>query len=515
MEVAVSFVMRKSLANLLLLSGSIFIWLTVAEGIVREIDEYPLFAWPLPAWPLPAVGSDKVTTEQLDQVQLVPGVKRDWFFSDPPPLSNRRRPPDEWVKLYEYLEHNPAPPASWRFMPSDVFKAWNSAFLGDPCKHVVLRQAPGQLFTYDPPSGAPFPMYRFLPDVTVPDGLVTNQIGWRGRPIEVPRADKTVRIVFAGSSTVVDFHNYPFSHTDFVGHWLNLWAASQGWDVRFEVLNSAREGMRSADITAVINNEVLPVRPHLVVYYEGGNQFELASIVDKVPEGTAVPPGKAAPLWLQEAARNSALMKRIEAAVTLVVGDTEGREWPKPTYRLIWPAGLDEYDPDLSYPRLPVNLNAILRDLDRIRTDLSSVGAEFAVSSFVWMVKDGMVLDPIKGRYTLQQLNVQRYPFRYRDLERLANFQNRVFAKYAASHGLTFVDVARHMPFDHDLFTDAIHYSYGGTRLRGWIILQQLLPMIEKHLKDHSWPRPVPDKDASSLPTFASKRITFDCSRDQ
>src|SRR4030095_3200812 len=103
-----------------------------------------------------------------------------------------------------------------------------------------------------------------------------------------PRGDKSVRIVFVGSSTVVDAHYVPFSHSEFVGHWLNLWTASQGSDVRFEVLNAGRESLVSNDLRAGCHSGVLPLQPALVVYYEGGNQFSPASIVDKVPTGTAV-----------------------------------------------------------------------------------------------------------------------------------------------------------------------------------------------------------------------------------
>lgn len=471
-----------------------------------------MFAWPLPEAPtLPSVGNDSVSAEELDHVARARGVQREWFFSDPPGLSNRGAPPDDWITLYKSLEHPRALPDAQRMVPSDAFKAWNTAFLGDPCLHPVLRQAPGHLFVYDQPDGSRFPMFRFLPDVTLPDGLVTNQIGWRGRPIEVPRGDRTVRIVFVGASTVVDAHDYPFSHSDFVGHWLNLWAESQDLNVRFEVLNAARESVKSTDIAAIVHDEVLSVRPDLVLYYEGGNQFDLTSMVDDLPPRTVRPTQrKAAPLLLQQASRYSALMGRVEAAVSLVGRDWESREWPKPTYHLTWPPGLDEFDPDLSYPRLPVNLNTVQHDLERIRTDLSSVGAELAVSSFFWLVKDGMKLDPVKGRYALQQLNVGYYPFRYRDLERLAAFQNRVFAKYAASHGLTFVDLAHDMPFDPDLFTDAVHFSYGGTQLRAWIILQHLIPVVEKHLSEGTWPRPMPP-DAAPLPRFTPRKITFDC----
>jgi hypothetical protein len=126
------------------------------------------------------------------------------------------------------------------------------------------------LFVNDPADGVGAPRFRFLPDANLPDGLVTNQIGWRGAPIQSPRGDKSVRIVFVGSLTVVDAHYLPFSHSEFVGHWLNLWAASQGSDVRFEVLNAGRESIMSNDIAAVVHNEVLPLRPDLVIYYEGG-----------------------------------------------------------------------------------------------------------------------------------------------------------------------------------------------------------------------------------------------------
>jgi hypothetical protein len=342
---------------------------------------------------------------------------------------------------------------------------------------------------------------------------VTNQIGWRGRPIEVPRGAKTIRIVFAGSSTVVEGHFVPFSYPEFVGHWLNMWAEARHLDVRFEVLNSARESNDSTDIAAIIRNEVLPLRPDLVVYYEGGNQFRLESVIDKVPAGKPVrPPGSDAPVspdWLRVAARYSALAGRIQTAIGLAASDSDGREWPKPDYKLVWPEGLDEQDPDLAYPKLPVSLNVIERDLDRIRDDLATIGSEFALSSFAWMVRDGLVLDPIRHKYVIEQLNVGYWPYRYRDIERLVKFENRVFAKYAKVHGMPFVDVAGLLPSDPDLFIDAVHTSYAGTRLRGWINFQQLLPVIEKHLADGSWPRAL--GPGQPLPTFTPREIKFSC----
>jgi hypothetical protein len=494
--------------NILLVFASIAFSIVVAEGVVRYIDGYAMFAPQLSA---PA-GSATVSPETLDQVPRAAGVEREWFFTDPPPLASRGRVPDEWERLYRSIENNPA--GGLEFRPSDAFKVWNSVFAGDPCKHRFLRHAPGQLFVYDPSDGGASPPYRFLPDVTIPSGLVTNQIGWRGAPIENPRGKKTVRIVFVGSSTVVDAHHLPFSWPELVGYWLNEWAKAKGLAVHFEVLNAGRESIVSTDIAAIVRTEVLPLRPDLVVYYEGGNQFRPSSIVEKMPQAAPVcsPEAKAgSPSWLQTAARYSALIARVQAAVGAAGSERDGREWPKPDYKVAWPAGLDEADPDLAYPKLPVSLNTIQRDLDHIRADLATVGSDFAIGSFLWLVKDGMVLDPIRHKYILEQLNVANYPFRYRDLERLASFQNRLLAKYAATHGLAFLDIARYTPFDPDLFIDAVHTNYAGTRMRAWVTFNQLLPLVEKHLADGSWPRPWPADAPTTLPTFTPRRIIFDC----
>jgi hypothetical protein len=497
------------LRDTLLVVLSIVVSVAAAECVVRFIDGQPQFVFPLPE----PIGTADLKSGELERVPLAAGVDRQWFFSDPQPLPNRGKTPKEWQDLFQYqLDH---PPGDTEFLPLYVLNVWNTKFVGSPCQHRFLKRAPGVLFVYDPPDGIGSPPYRFPEDATLPDGLVTNQLGWRGRPIEVPRKPRTVRIVFVGASTTIDTHILPFSFPEYAGHWLNVWAQSKHLDVRFEVLNAGRESVVSTDIAAIVHTEVLALHPDLVVYYEGGNQFRPASIVDKVPEGSAVrPPNSAAktsPAWLREAARYSALMGRVAAAIGYAGSDLDGREWPKPDYRVVWPEGLDELDPDISYPHLPVNLNVIQQDLDRIRADMASIGGELAVSSFVWMVKDGMVLDPIRHKYILEQLNIANYPFRYRELERLAKFQNRWLAKYAAVHGLPFIDIASNMPLDPDLFIDAVHPSYSGVRLHGWVAFQQLLPAIEKHLADGSWPKPTPAEQP--LPTFQARKITFDCTQ--
>jgi hypothetical protein len=501
--------MRKFLGNGLLLLTTLLLGVVAAEAVVRWMDDVPLFAVPLP---LP-VGADTASSHLAAQ-PAVAGIKRDWFFETPPPLSSRKPVPPQWTRWYHEIERNHAEKGT-SFRGGDMFKAWNSARFPDPCAHNHLKGAPGSLFVYDPPNGETEPPFRFLADVTNPETMVTNAFGWRGDPVSFARSPRTVRIVFVGSSTVVSSHHMPYSFPEFVGNFLNVWAKARGLDIRFEVLNAARESIGSTGIAAIVRQEVAPLRPDLVIYYEGGNQFDLGTLVRDPPRPPApeerVRPG-AITGALQQAATYSALARRVQATSGLLHQPAGGSERPKPAYTIDWPAGLDENAPDISRTDLPVNLTTILRDLDQIRTDLAAVDGELALSSFIWMVRDGMVLDRVRHRYLLEQLNVQYFPFSYRDMERIAAFQNRVFAAYARAHGLPFLDIATAMPFDPNLFFDAVHKTYPGERMQAWVTFRLLVPLIEQRLASGAWPKPVPKMDGSH-PAFAvpPRLIKVDC----
>jgi hypothetical protein len=472
-------------AALLVLSCTVA--LIVSELSVRALDGLPLAT----DWLPDTVGRD-ARDSIMPSIARAPSVSPDWFFSDPPPLPNRHAPPPEWMEAYRtfpevsYL-------AKQTFRPAELFKAWNAAAAGEPCQNVLLRQAPHWIYLYHPADGDPYPLYRFVPDATTPMGLVTNSLGWRGPPAAYEKPARTIRIVFVGASTTVNSHYYPFSYPEFVGHWLNLWAADRKLDVRFESLNAGREGLTSTDIAAVIAKEVVPLAPDLVVYYEGANQFILAGMLagERGP-APAAPPSPSEGLLsgaLRDATHRSALARRLQAAVGLV-RHPGGEELPKPHHQLKWPAGLSETDPDITRSDLPVNLSTIVGDLEKSRIVLEAAGSELAVSSFKWIVHDGLALDPVRDQVLWQHLNLAKWPFTYRDLKRMASFQNRVLARYAAAHDLPFIDVASQIPDDPALATDAIHFSYGGVRLHAWIVLQSLVPLIERRLAEGAWPTP-------------------------
>jgi len=141
---------------------------------------------------------------------------------------------------------------------------------------------------------------------------------------------------------------------------------------------------------------------------------------------------------------------------------------------------------------LPVNLSTIMQDPRSHPADLAQVDSEFALSSVMWLVKDGM-FSIRSGQESSGTISMSiTFPFRYRDMERLNGLSESRVRQYAATHGLPFIDVAGRMPFDSNLFADAVHTTYPGARLKAWVVLQQLVPIIEKRLASGAWPKPVP-----------------------
>jgi hypothetical protein len=104
------------------------------------------------------------------------------------------------------------------------------------------------------------------------------------------------------------------------------------------------------------------------------------------------------------------------------------------------------------------------------------------------------------------------YPYRYADIRRLADFQNRVFETYARAHDLGWVDVAAVFPRKPRYFSDPIHSYPAGSRLRAWIVLQGLVPLVDAKLRSGEWPRPT-RSSAGSHPVLdhePTQRIDLD-----
>jgi hypothetical protein len=479
---------------------AVFLALIVTEPLVRAVDHYELFALKLHSTrsePEPVYeGAADPARAHLSEIPLAAGVDPAWYDIDPPVAPKR--------KLTGALAEREA-----RHPITDypAYFEWNLAYL----VRETCRGEPSDLFGdlrdfvyFEPTDGRPYPVYRHIRNIAPPSWFAANSFGWRGPDISLQRPANTIRIAFVGASTTIAPYSYPFSHPEFLGVWLNLWARARGLPYRFEVINAGRTGIDSRSIAAVVTSEVVPIDPDLVVYYEGSNQFWPGrNITYRFGRFFSKPTRTFRRRLLLE--DYSALVRRgLRSFDRLRGGD--GREPLKPPYSVEWPAKLDEQDPALDRADLPMDLTAIVSDLDTARQALVSSGGELAMTSFMWLVYDGMKLDLAKNLNLFIYLNQSYWPVTYGHMRRMADFQNRVFEKYARVHRLPFVNIAGDYPKEPALFDDAIHFTVPGVRLLGWLYLQKLIPLVEARIRSGQWPRPV-HAQPDVHPAFAHARL--------
>jgi hypothetical protein len=487
----------------------------VAEMVFRAADGYRLTTLRLisPATEDPdlAVQRRGVAEQYVGAIPLAPGMRAEWFELSPPPFPRREVAPALWEAGARFTAAG---------VGSESLHVFNWLFVRDRlCSDRLFQAFPGFIFLFDPPRATEYPRYRFPRSVLTASGLLTNQFGWRGAAIDFRKPARTIRLAFVGASTTANNHAYPFSYPELAGFWLNLWLRELDPDMRVEVINAGREGIISSDIAAVVRDELLPMQPDIVVYYEGANQFVNWDLIRQRHPGRLR-------LWVMDtlsyAEAYSAIAVRVgqlvrfgadlPAFVPTFDAPLPGSEPTKPPYEVVWPADVDEQDPPLAHPNLPSNLSTIVRDLDDIQARVRSEGGDFVLSSFFWLVFDGMRLDPVRDRMLFDYLNTRYHPFRYREMARFAAFQNRVLRKFADARDLYFIDVAGAMPPDPNLFFDPVHATYDGVRLHAWFVAQRLVPLLQQRIAQGRLPRAGRDLGAQH-PAFLKpeRTVTIDC----
>ena len=490
-----------------LLSVSILVALAICEAALRIAAHRAGSGRPGLAAMAGALPDLRRAENYVAQLPAAPGTDRRWFNGDPPPLPNRSTPdPARTARNHEYERRGIyAPQADY---------IWNRRFVeAEHCApDSFFAKFPEKVLVFDPPSASVHPRYRFPANVTTFAGLVTNEFGLRGRPLTLAKPPHTARIAFLGASTTISAHNFDFSYPDRVVDWLNRYAEANHYDVRFEVLNGGREGIASEDVASILLGELLPLDPDLAVYYEGSNQFPTANkLVDPPirPRTQIDPKDPIAAHRIPEILR--AHLALGDLADRALNGFSSAGEPRKPAYRLKWPPGVDERNPDPDNPLLPLELPVIVKDLDAIRAGLARLGSKLVLCSFEWLVPEGTELSPTRHQYIYQQLNTVMWPLRYSDIRRLADFQNRAYRRYAAARGIDFVDVAGRTPQDPNLFTDGIHNTAAGERLKAWIVFQQLAPIVKREIEAGRLPHRTDPAKLPPAPTLAASEMSLRC----
>lgn len=457
--------------------------LVAGELVLRRLDGFVVLSAKLrPARPLAAAPAppddERPDRRAVASVPLADGVEAGWYESDADPIPRFPEDPMVLGRLQEYPND-----------PIGALLVWNPIYVR---REVCAGNTAGSLgildefLVFEPADDSGFPIFRHLPNASPPSWFTSNAFGWRGPPLSLVKPADTIRIAFVGASTTIAVHGYAASHPEHIGHWLNLWAQAKRLPQRFEVINAGRTGIDSASIEAIVRQEVEPIDPDLVVYYEGANQFAPGKLM-RMPPQLAVKPGvtfrQRSPLE-----DYSVTARRTLTALDIANGGN-GYEPPKPNYPITWPRGIDHEAPDVTRKPLPMDLDAVVANLDRMRASLAGIGAELGVSSFLWMVYPGMQLDMTRDLGVYRFLNDTYWPATYAHMRRAADFQNNLFASYARRYDLPFFDIAAAFPRDPALFGDSIHLRQPGLRLQGWIYLQQLVPLIKQRLESGRWPR--------------------------
>jgi hypothetical protein len=437
--------------------------------------------------------------DALPYVRKLPvaaGVDREWFLSPVPERPPVQPDPDLVARMNRYkggVDERANYEWNWQEVVGAVCRGEHPSSSG------ILNQF-DDVFVFDPTDGSDEPPFRFLQNAAYTSGLKTNAFGWRGPDVPLNKPSRTIRLAFVGASTTGGPHGEPYAYPELVGLWLNQWADAHHPGMSVDVINAGRDGVHSQSLTGIVRQELLPMEPDLVYYdYDGANQFWPGDFV----LSEVKPRSSSGELEHRGLTSYSAVGRRIQNAVRKAT--EPGSEPPKPPLDVRWPADLDERDPNIADSRLPVQLPQLLGDVEVARGEVASEGGALTLTSIAWLVYPGMVLDPDRDAGVLSLLNTSYWPFTYAHIRRYMDFRTRVFRKYAAMHGLDFVDSGTLFPLDPRLFTDAIHVTRAGIHLQAWIVFNGLVPIIERRLASHEWPRPARHL-LSTHPAFPGRR---------
>ena len=491
------------LANVMVLLVTTAICLLCVELVVRLLDGYELTTLRLTLSASRAAVARTDTNDISDQagkyvaaLPVAASVDRSWFDLSPPAYASQRSSPELLQQLLRQAKEA---------LGGDSIEAtyvWNTNWLNEVAcvsesLQVHFAKLPDRILTFTAPGDDIYPTYRLTHSFTF-DNLSINRFGFRGPDIDFQKPPRTIRIAIAGSSTVMDSPGNLFSYPELAVNWLNVWAARHGRDVKFEVINGGRSGVLVLSVEKIITREILPLRPDLVIFDATAHDAQGPHILEEIVklEGKEDREGlKVALAARREAALGhglaitdwSAVARRIYIAVH--AGSADDAELSKPKQSVVWPPGVSEQTPDPDASNLPMSLPDTIATLDRIRRAVSEAGSELAVSSAVWLTNPALRLDVIRNWSVFESLNSTYYPATLSSLDRAVKFQNKVFAAYSQRRGIPYLDIQTEMPLDADLFFDIVHTTQDGSRIKAWILFNQLLPFIVAKLDSGEWPR--------------------------
>ena len=471
---------RRALRALIISSVVSFLLL---EFALRFLGGFEPFSWPLKR----AVVIRE--EQQPDEEFLRPfldtwhtgddlGISRDWFLSSPE-LLEKSEILAEHKERWERLGRR-----SWvnYILNEHALLDWKNR----PRLRGLLSVPPIPEFVYlaPGPAGDTTPAYRYPPSVTLPTGLATNAFGHRGPEFNLGKPDACIRIACLGASTTVGGHDLPFSYPELLQHWLNLWCKELVPGIRVEVINGGREAIQPEDSVGILRYEISPFEPDLVVYYEGWNHVMASELLElESTEGGDLPPPGDDRSSREHHLAIAAYWDRLRSRGTLL------EEIPHPAQALKIPESFNANDPDPFSQQEVLLWEPVLSAMEDLRTLTDQMGAELLVCTYSVFCHEGLKLDAQTSRSLHRWLNQRCWPMSYASIEQFAAIQNRRVRNWARHRKVPLLDVAGLTPRDPSLFRDGIHASSLGTRVRAWIVFQELIPHLSRLLESGSLPR--------------------------
>lgn len=418
----------------------------------------------------------------LGAVNVAKGIDRAWF-NEASSVPDRRRsdvnPAAESLQAeYERRGH-------FGFQANYI---WNKQFVQkETCdENPIFTNLPAPVKVFDPPDGRLYPRYRFPASQMLPDGLKTNRYGFRGRGFSPQRKSNAIRIAFIGSSETIGNHSFPFSYPEYFGIWLNRWLVANGYPFHAEIINAGREGIDTRDVEAILREEVLPLAPDYVIFYDGANQLLSA-------QSFAISSHPIQRFSLEELTHSSGPLPivltahlRIAALLNTAIQEDVAPildKWRRPKYVFKFPPGIDESRPDLGNPNLPLGLTLYLSNLKRMVDDTRARGIPFTMSTTTWLDGSEPMGENPYRRQIQNMLKAQFWPLKSNEIRRLIDFSATALRQFAASNDVGLFDIAREYPHDAALFTDGYHMTPEGLKLLAWIDLQKFLPKLSQDLE--------------------------------
>ncbi len=350
------------------------------------------------------------------------------------------------------------------FFELDKAKKWNRKFYESRKQYFREWPIPLELFEADKPE----PRYLYKPNmvlnldggktviassVTDKSFLWTNSWGFRGEEFAVQKAPGTIRIVFLGASTTegsqTNKETYPYK--------LQQEMQKRYPNKAIEIINAGHHGQGIADLLEIFKQRVLPLKPDLVIFYEGNNDVVWGEFLKPDPDCSVgscwlnTYPGWYR--WLHERSATFVLMANWFGWNT--------RQPPPMNHQFV----TEGVKSPLYYRKV----------LTQIVQEAKANNIPIILTSFATLAHPSLTLTASENLPRFDALYKQFYPLTAGEIEQIFEIFNHQSAAVAKEFNLPYIDIASKMPKDPKYFPfDLIHFSPEANQLLATIYADYL-----------------------------------------